>query len=86
MRNPMPTPINMPSPNQPTMTAPISTTNMAASVGRDVRLSSGRIVFKESASIAIPAGLTYAEVMTWLAPYIPTDGRCSGIYTFSLAK
>ena len=86
MRNLMPTPINMPSPNQPTMTAPISTTNMAASVGRDVRLSSGRMVFKESASIAIPAGLTYAEVMTWLAPYIPTDGYCSGIYTFSLAE
>lgn len=68
------------------MTAPISTTNMAASVGRDVRLSSGRIVFEESASIAIPPGLTYAEVMTWLASYIPTDGRCSGIYTFSLTK
>ena len=68
------------------MTEPISTTNMAASVGRDVRLNSGRMVFEESASIAIPAGLTYAEVMTWLAPYIPTNGRCGGISTFSFGN
>ena len=56
--------------------------NMAALVGRDVLRRSGHSVFVETASIALPSGLTYAEVVEWMKPFIPSDGRLGGIVSY----
>jgi len=61
-----------------TSNEPRTTSNMAAVVGRDVRLQSGRWEFQETRTIAVPPGLTHEQAVAYCEPFFGDGERING--------
>jgi hypothetical protein len=59
-----------------------TTGNMAAIVGRDVTLNSGRTEFQPTRELAVAPGLTYDEAIAYVARFLGPGERVNGFATY----